>query len=67
MKCPHSLKDTVPWDFSKLENKSAHFNEIIGYDKSGNAILQLKRSHKYYCQVNMQMFVTGIHETKFVT
>lgn len=67
VKCPHSLKDTVPWDFSKLENKSAHFNEIIGYDKSGNAILQLKRSHKYYCQVNMQMFVTGIHETKFVT
>ena len=32
VKCPHSLKNTVPWDFSTLENKSAYFNEIIGYE-----------------------------------
>ncbi len=62
IKCPYILRSTTPFDFTSLSQsqESSFFCK-----RSGNK-LSLKRTHKYYWQVQCQMFVTGIHQTYFV-
>ena len=61
VKCPYILKDSRPDDFDSLKSsqKYAYFCE-----KTSTGI-RLKRSHKYYFQVQCQMFTTGVKRTKF--
>ncbi len=62
IKCPYILRDAKPDDFSRLTQSQVrnHFCEKDGQK------MQLKRTHKYYWQIQCQMWVTGIHLTKFV-
>jgi hypothetical protein len=63
IKAPFSLRECHPSDFGKLpkNQKSAFFCEILRDGK-----LRLKRNHKYFKQVQCQMFVTGCKYCDFV-
>ena len=61
VKCPWILRDSDPDDLSKLSNsQKANFCCV----KVGNEY-QLKRSHPYFCQVQAQMFCSGLTKAKF--
>ena len=62
IKCPFILKDAEPTDLNGLtkQQKQSFFCELSGTD------LRLKRSHKYYSQVQAQMFVTGFKKCIFI-
>ena len=63
IKCPLILKEGKPTDLSALtkQQKQSFFCEL-----SGSTDLRLKRSHKYYSQVQAQMFVTGFKKCIFI-
>ena len=63
IKCPFILKDAEPTDLNGLtkQQKQTFFCEL-----SGSNDLRLKRSHKYYSQVQAQMFVTGFKKCIFI-
>ena len=62
IKCPYIQRTTKPDDFSALNPAQIrnHFCE------KNDEQVSLKKSHKYYWQVQLQMWVTGIPLTKFV-
>ncbi len=62
IKCPYSLRKTTPFDLESLtlSQRSSFFCKKIGNN------LSLKKNHKYYYQVQCQMFVSGVHKTYFV-
>ena len=71
VKCPWVLRNTDPNDLDSLEpeQRRAHFRE-----KTCNppcitkcTHYKLKREHKYYAQCQLQMFVTGMKKTIFIT
>jgi hypothetical protein len=63
IKCPFSLKKNHPEDIESLKpaQKYCYFNEKV------NGVLKLKKRHKYFCQVQTQLFVTGFKKARFVT
>jgi hypothetical protein len=62
VKCPFVLRHTDPWDIESLnpQQKRNYFCEIV------DDTLRLKRSHKYFLQVQVQLFVTGTTIGKFI-
>ncbi len=62
IKCPYVLRHTSPDDLTSLTSSQQRnfFCEIK------NQRLCLKKTHKYFWQVQQQMWVTGIPLTKFV-
>ena len=62
IKCPYVLKDKHPTDLNSLlkEQKSAFPCSLK------DSRLELKKSHKYYYQVQCQLFVTGAEYCDFV-
>ena len=71
VKCPYILRDTDPNDLDSLlpDQRINHFRE-----KTCNPPCmvkcehyKLKRDHKYYAQCQLQMFVTGMKKTIFIT
>lgn len=56
IKCPWILRHSKPDDFSKL-NKS----QVASFcsEKTANGLV-LKKSHNYYAQIQLQMWVTGM-------
>ncbi len=62
IKCPYSLRKTTPFD---LESLSASQRSSFFCKKIGNSLV-LKNTHKYYYQVQCQMYVTGVKKTYFV-
>lgn len=62
IKCPFLLRNVEPWDLSVLDSAQ---KRTFFCSKNTNCI-SLKRSHKYYTQVQMQMFVTGRKFADFV-
>ncbi len=62
VKCPYVLRNTSPFNLDSLTTKQQQSHFCV---KDGD-VLKLKTNHKYYWQCQLQMFVTGIHLTKFV-
>ena len=56
IKCPWVLRDSKPDDFSKLSKA-----QIASFccEQTANGLV-LKKSHKYYGQIQLQMWVTGM-------
>ena len=63
IKCPYILRDNEPSDFSAL-TPSQRSNFCCTLDSCGR--LQLKKSHSYYYQIQMQMGVVGMKFFDFV-
>ena len=63
IKCPYILRDNEPSDFSAL-TPSQRSNFCCTLDSCGR--LQLKKSHSYYYQIQMQMGVVGMKFCDFV-
>jgi hypothetical protein len=62
VKCPYILCNKEPWD---LEGLTAQQKRNLCVEKvDGN--LKLKRRHKYFWQIQCQMFVTGTTKAKFI-
>jgi hypothetical protein len=63
IKCPFTLRKVLPTNLEILTpaQRGAHFNEKV------NGVMKLKRSHKYFVQVQCQLFVTGCKMARFVT
>ena len=61
IKCPFILRESEPTDFSNL-SKQQKWNFCSKITPDG---LRLKKNHNYYCQVQVQMFVTGYSKTLF--
>ena len=57
VKCPFKIKDNNP-------ATSFAETDFLTTDNSGNVIL--RRNHKYYCQVQMQMFISNCFKLDFV-
>jgi hypothetical protein len=62
VKCPFILRDYHPVDIEKL---SPSQQRTFCCEKV-NGTLRLKKSHKYFWQVQCQLFVTGATEAKFI-
>ena len=64
VKCPYILAETTPWDLKSLKKpqRQRHFCESTGNGRG----IALKRSHKYFAQVQMAMLVTGFRNTVFI-
>lgn len=61
VKCPFAIRHLHPLlDYDEVKNKKTFFCKKVGDS------LELRRFHKYWWQVQCQMFVTGIHTTKFI-
>ena len=56
IKCPASISHTSPWDP----------DVNLPFLKRENDLLVLNRNHKYYTQCQVQMAVTGIHQSYFI-
>ena len=63
IKCPYMLRDSQPNDFSALSSSQQN-SLCCKLDSCGR--LQLKQSHAYYYQIQMQMGVVGMKFCDFV-
>ena len=62
IKCPYIIRDKFPTDFSGLRKEQI---SVFPCAVKGS-YLHLKRTHKYYYQVQFQLFVTGAEYCDFV-
>jgi hypothetical protein len=63
VKCPYMLRDHEPDSFDKLTKKQQASYCLIK-DKDGR--IGMRRKHKYFMQIQMQMAVTGYPTTTFL-
>ena len=68
VKCPYTLRNVGPNDLHTLEHPENHFRKKnCNCDATCLHEARLKRSHKYFAQCQLQMFVTGYKQTIFLT
>ena len=68
VKCPLVLKDTTPTNISSLTPEQRKDFFLISSESSqdGQDQVELKKNHRYYSQVQFQMYITGFRKSKFI-
>ena len=65
VKCPLVLKDTTPTNISNLTPEQRKDFFLISSETSQDQV-ELKKTHKYYSQIQFQMYITGYKKSKFI-
>ena len=65
VKCPLVLKDTTPTNISSLTPEQRKDFFLISSETSQDQV-ELKKNHRYYSQVQFQMYITGFRKSKFI-
>ena len=62
---PLVLKDTTPTNISNLTPEQRKDFFLISSETSQDQV-ELKKTHKYYSQIQFQMYITGYKKSKFI-